>query len=191
MGFPADGAAEKGRRPGQRLAHQDLQDGAAAGKGDQLGQVLRRAEKVLKQGVHIGAVALPVILEVHGALVEDGVEHLLVGAQVGLQLLALPGKSRGHVVLHLQNHHLGDAQLHQALQAVFGDKISQLMKLRTDPKAVQKDIGPGFIAQKGLQDIGVRTIKIQFSRCALRSWICDYNSNKIVQFIGQKFWYAA
>ena len=34
-------------------------------------------------------------------------------------------------------------------------------------------------------------IKIQFSRCALRSWICDYNSNKIVQFIGQKFWYAA
>lgn len=39
--------------------------------------------------------------------------------------------------------------------------------------------------------IYIRRIKIQFSRCALRSWICDYNSNKIVQFIGQKFWYAA
>lgn len=45
--------------------------------------------------------------------------------------------------------------------------------------------------QRGPPDTHVQRIKIQFSRCALRSWICDYNSNKIVQFIGQKFWYAA
>ncbi len=63
-------------------------------------------------------------------------------------------------------------------QLIFDNMKQPLLKIAK----VEKGTNPA---------IYIPEIKIQFSRCALRSWICDYNSNKIVQFIGQKFWYAA
>lgn len=84
---------------------------------------------------------------------------------------------------------LGEQLAKNVLVADVGEVVGGQTALHSGHELHQ--LPPVGVVVQPAEIVVVHQIKIQFSRCALRSWICDYNSNKIVQFIGQKFWYAA